>query len=142
MTSVRGNTCAALAAILLAGCSYMPASVNKMVGYGLTGDQEVPPVKTKAIGKSTIKIADDRTVSGGVTVDGMVPTMAHIHHGAPGVNGPIILPLVRTGDNSFGVTSSARLSPAQYEAFKAGDLYVNVHSAAHPGGEVRMQLKP
>jgi hypothetical protein len=35
-----------------------------------------------------------------------------------------------------------KLTDAQYKAFKAGDLYVNVHSAQHQGGEIRGQLKP
>ena len=38
--------------------------------------------------------------------------------------------------------AGAKLTEAQYKAYEAGDLYVNVHSAAHKGGEVRGQLKP
>jgi hypothetical protein len=34
------------------------------------------------------------------------------------------------------------LTPDQMKAFKDGDLYVNIHSAAHPVGEVRAILKP
>jgi hypothetical protein len=120
----------------------MPASVNRMAGYGLSGEQEVPPVSTKAIGKSTIKVADDHSVSGSVTFEGMTATMAHIHNGAPGVAGPVIIPLTRTSDTSFAVPSGAKLTESQYAAYQAGNLYVNVHSAAHPSGEIRMQLKP
>ncbi len=36
----------------------------------------------------------------------------------------------------------SKLTDEQYAAYKAGNLYVNVHSAANKGGEIRAQLKP
>jgi len=127
-------------AVLLAGCFSMPAL--SIAADGLSGDQEVPAVSTKAMGKSSIKIASDKSVTGGVTYEGMNATAAHIHQGAAGANGPVIVPLNKTSDNAFSAPADAKLSDAQYDAYKAGGLYVNVHSAAHPGGEIRMQLKP
>src|ERR1700682_3629748 len=67
----------------------------------LSGSNEVPPVNSAAKGTGTITIKDDRTVSGSVTVTGMAPTAAHIHEGAPGANGPVIVPMVKSGDNMF-----------------------------------------
>jgi hypothetical protein len=100
----------------------------------------VPAVKTEASGKSTITVAADKTVSGKVTYQGMTATAAHIHQGAKGSNGPVIVPLTKTSDDSFSVPAGTKLTDAQYDSYKAGDLYVNVHSAAHPGGEIRTQL--
>ena len=107
----------------------------------LSGDQEVPPVQTSGSGSGTITIGDDGSVSGSVTAAGFTPTAAHIHEGAAGKNGPVIVPFTKDGDK-FGPAAGAKLTPDQLKAFKAGNLYVNIHSAAHPGGEVRAQLKP
>ena len=52
------------------------------------------------------------------------------------------IPLVQDGDGRWAVPAGVKLSDAQYEALKAGRLYVNVHSAQFPGGEVRAQLQP
>ena len=73
---------------------------------------------------------------------GISATAAHIHEGPKGKNGPVIIPLTKSGDNTFTVTAGAKLSDAQLESLKAGNLYVNVHSAANPGGEVRAQIAP
>ena len=107
----------------------------------LSGDSEVPPVKTAAAGKATITVAPDKSLSGEVTTTGIAATMAHIHEAAAGKNGGVIIPLKQEGDK-FVVPAGTKLTDAQAEALKAGNLYVNVHSAANPGGEIRAQLKP
>jgi hypothetical protein len=108
----------------------------------LTGAQEVPPVSTTASGRSTIAVASDRSVSGSVIVSGIEATAAHIHQGAMGANGPVIVPLAKTSATTFSVPAGAKLTDAQYAALQEGKLYINVHSAAHPGGEIRLQMKP
>lgn len=108
----------------------------------LSGDQEVPPATTTAAGSGTIAIAADKSVSGSVTTTGVEGMAAHIHVGSTGKNGPVIIPLTKTGDNGWSVPAGAKLTDAQYDSFKAGDLYVNVHSAKYKGGEIRGQLKP
>ena len=112
------------------------------VKVALTGAQEVPAVKTAASGTGTITVGDDKTVRGSVETKGINATAAHIHEGAVGKNGGVIIPLVKGADGTFSVPAGARLTDAQFAAFKAGDLYINVHSAAHPDGEIRAQLKP
>jgi CHRD domain len=108
----------------------------------LSGNQEVPPVSTSASANGTITVSPDMSVSGSITVSGMEPTAAHIHEGAQGKNGPVIIPLSKSSDNTWSVPAGAKLTDAQYKSYLAGNLYVNVHSAAHKGGEIRAQLSP
>jgi hypothetical protein len=108
----------------------------------LSGDQEVPAVQTSASGSGTITINDDKTVSGSVTTTGVKGTMAHIHEAPAGQNGGVAIPLAKKGDNEWAVPAGAKLSDDQFKAFKAGNLYVNVHSDANKAGEIRGQLKP
>jgi len=122
--------------------AYSTFAIGADVKVMLSGDQEVPGVKTTATGQGTISVGADKSVSGSVTTTGVKGTMAHIHEGAPGKNGGVAVPLAPNGDNGWSVPAGAKLSDAQYEAFKAGNLYVNVHSAANPGGEIRGQIKP
>jgi hypothetical protein len=68
--------------------------------------------------------------------------MAHIHEGAAGSNGPVIIPLAKVSDTVWAVPAGAKLTDAQYESYKAGKLYFNMHSDAHKSGEVRGQIKP
>jgi PBP1b-binding outer membrane lipoprotein LpoB len=122
----------------------MPAATPAPMASGMTlsGAQEVPPNPSTASAKSTIMIGADHSVSGSVQVMGMTPTMAHIHEAVKGSNGPVIVPFVKMADNTFGPAPGAKLTDAQYESYKAGKLYINVHSATYPGGEIRMQMWP
>lgn len=128
--------------IVLAGLLFAGGALAGPVQVKLSGDQEVPPVQTSASGSGTITVNDDMTVSGGVKTTGVKGTMAHIHEGAAGANGGVAIPLSKKGDNEWVVPAGAKLTDAQFSAFKAGGLYVNVHSDAHKGGEVRGQMKP
>lgn len=132
---------AAMALTIGAACVYANVVRAEDVKLTLSGDQESPAVKTKASGSGAITIKDDMSVSGSVKTKNVKGTAAHIHEGAPGQNGPVIIPLTKSGD-TWKVPDNAKLTDAQYQAFKAGNLYVNVHTKAHPNGEVRAQLKP
>ena len=112
------------------------------VKLSLTGDQEVPAVSSSASGVGTIAIKDDKSVSGSIKTKGIVGTVAHIHLAEPGKNGPPIITLTKTDENTWSVPEGAKLTDDQYKAFKEGNLYVNVHSSEHKGGEIRTQLKP
>jgi hypothetical protein len=117
-------------------------AVAKDVKVTLSGSEETPPVTTSASGTGTIKVADDKSVSGRIKSSGVDGTVAHIHVGAPGQSGPPIITLDKGADGVWSVPAGAKLTDEQYASFKAGDLYVNVHSAEHKPGEIRGQLKP
>lgn len=139
----KSRLAALMGSIVLAGLatggSIAMAAQNKVM---LSGSQEVPAVTTSAKGEGTITVNSDKTVSGSVMTSGVDGTMAHIHQAAAGKNGPIIIPLEKKGNNEWMVPANAKLTDEQYKAYEAGDLYVNVHSDAHKGGEIRDQLKP
>ena len=133
---------AVLALGLLAGCHTMQG-MKSDVGMGhiaLSGKNEVPPHDSNATGTATVRVGSDRSVTVNISVSGMTPTAAHIHQGAAGVNGPVIVPLDKTGDNTFASKADAKMTEAQYEAYRAGNTYLNVHSAKYPAGEIRAQL--
>ena len=136
-----------VASLLLASCAaYQDKAPSWMPGSGavsvkLSGAEEVPPVNASGSGSGTIRVNADGAVSGSVTTTGVEGTMAHIHQGPKGQNGPVIIPLTKNGD-TYTVPSGAKLSEAQMKAFKEGNLYVNVHTARNKGGEVRGQLVP
>ena len=108
----------------------------------LAGSQEVPPVTTSASGAGSIMVGPDGSVSGSVTTSGVDGTMAHIHEAPMGQNGPVIVPFAKTADNVWSVPAGAKLTDAQLQSLRSGNLYINVHSAANKGGEIRGQLKP
>jgi hypothetical protein len=126
-------------ALLLMASANLYAQQPPM-SISLNGSSVVPPVTTSAMGTGQIKVLPDRTVSGSVKVSGLVPTMAHIHEGAAGKNGPAIITLTKIADDTFTVPAAAKLTAAQYKSYLAGKLYVSVHSAQYPNGEIRAQL--
>ena len=145
LRSVRGRRYPVIPVMVLAIVAFAGAgrlAFAADVNVTLSGDQVTPAVTTSASGSGTITIGDDHSVSGSVTTTGVAGTAAHIHMAAAGQNGPVIVPMTKSGDNTWTVQAGAKLTDQQYDAFKAGNLYVNVHSAAHPGGEIRGQLKP
>lgn len=79
-----------------------------------------------------------------------LPTMAHIHLGAKGVSGPVLIWLCGLGSPDSQlvaahpckspVTGTVTLTPALQKDFTKGLLYVNVHTAKNPNGEIRGQI--
>jgi hypothetical protein len=65
-------------------------------------------------------------------------TAAHFHSGEPGKNGGVAVPIAGADKGAF--EGSATLTDAQADELLAGKWYVNVHTAANKGGEVRGQV--
>jgi hypothetical protein len=135
------SSAAVVCALLLASCSMMPSSNPNEHRLTLTGAEEVPPVPTSATATGTITINPDGTLSGSITTHDMTSTVSHIHMGPPGTVSPVIVPLVKSGE-TYSVPPGAKLTDAQMAAYRAGNLYVNVHSAKYPVGEIRAQIRP
>lgn len=119
----------------------------------LQGHHEVPPVETNANGRAYLALDDDglslHYVVRVADIDGI--TLAHLHAGAPDENGPPVITLFdatgATGPGgAFGPGSPLRgtvlLSLQNAALLRAGGLYLNVHTTAHAGGEIRGQILP
>jgi predicted small lipoprotein YifL len=132
----------------LAACSsggddpiLLPPTTTAQLKASMSGDQEVPPTVTGALGTGSLSLeSPSRTVSGSIAIDGMTANAAHIHQGEVGVSGPIIVPLAETAPGTWSVPAGTTLTDAQASAFAAGGLYFNAHSTANPNGEIRGQI--
>ena len=125
---------------LAAACAMMSGA--KTATVTLSGAEQVPPVATSATGSGSFTVNEDKTVNGSITVSGLAPFAAHIHVAARGKNGPVAVGLSKTNGNVWSTPSGAKFNDDQYKAFLAGETYVNVHTPAHKGGEIRAQLQP
>jgi mono/diheme cytochrome c family protein len=105
----------------------------------LSGAQEVPASTTKATAYGTVVLDPvAKTIRGVIVTSGIVGILAHIHNGVPGVSGPVIFPF--TGGPTVWTLASTAITDAQITDLKSGAYYLNVHSTAAPGGEIRGQL--
>jgi hypothetical protein len=136
-----GGTLLAMS-VFAASLAVHAQDVAEDVKVTLTGAEEVPAVTTAAKGEGTITVAEDKSVSGTLTTTGVEGVAAHIHIAERGKNGPPVITLTKGADGSWSTPAGARLTDEQYQAFKAGHLYINVHSAKHKSGEIRGQLQP
>ncbi|RII28358.1 MAG: hypothetical protein CXR31_00215 [Geobacter sp.] len=145
-----------LASILSASIGF---AAEKSFHAKLTGNDEVPSVKTKARGEVTFKLSSDgKELSYKLYVKNIeYANAAHIHRGMKGKSGPPLANLF-TGPKKEGKFSGA-LSEGTITAkdlsgdlmgkslddlvqlIKSGDIYVNVHTDANPDGEIRGQIK-
>ena len=143
-----------VATLALAG---LPATVlavdptQPAYGGPLTGAQEIPAVVTTAAGQGTVVIsADGSTITYLVTYSGLSGSVAaaHIHTGAAGIAGGVILPLTAGPSPMTGTLTAANFAASgsvttfaqAVAAIRAGTTYFNLHTAANPGGELRGQI--
>ncbi len=112
--------------------------------YGaLSGANEVPANASAGSGIVLVKLnTASNTVElfGNYTGVSANVTGSHIHQGAAGVNGGVIVNLTNTGGTAGTLTGTGTLTDPQETELLAGNMYVNVHTSAFPGGEIRAQL--
>jgi hypothetical protein len=107
----------------------------------LDGAQETPAVTTNAFGAGVLVVDSTGRVSGFVTTSGLTgANAAHVHIGARGVAGGIIVPLAGGPDLWVVPDGAPALDATQLAAFEANNLYFNVHTPANPNGEIRGQI--
>lgn len=162
MRSLQISCFAAALSLSLAGAAGAADKSGEKFRADLTGDAEVPPVITDTSGDFRLAYDDfEGTATYRIRLrDGTRVFMAHIHCGVAGNNGPIVVWLAgrpATGawevdgkwiDNAAFtdadvISSSCGTNLAELiEAIRNGGAYVNVHTEANPGGEVRGQIRP
>lgn len=140
MNSKRFATIAAAAGLCISLGGPAVAEMMTMK-VNLTGAAEVPAVTSP--GKGTADVSFDsatKTLTWKVSYSGLTgpATMAHFHGPAEaGKNAPVAVPLK---DAASGAEGSATLTNAQAADLMAGRYYINIHTAAHPAGEIRGQV--
>jgi hypothetical protein len=133
----------ATGAFVIAGCGMM--NPNKGMGGAMTvplsGQNEVPPNASGGSGTGKVEL-DGNVIKWTVSYSGTTGpvTAGHFHGPAqPGANAGVVVPFA--GPLASPIIGSATLTPAQVDQLKGGLWYVNLHTAANPGGEIRGQVK-
>jgi hypothetical protein len=133
---------AAAAAFAFAGCGMMKSdSMGGAMTVPLSASNEVPPNASSGTGTAKVEL-DGSVVKWNISYSGMTGpvTAGHFHGPAPaGSNAGVVVPFA--GPLASPIIGSATLTPAQLDQLKAGMWYINLHTAANPGGEIRGQVK-
>lgn len=109
----------------------------------LSGNQEVPMVNTDSSATATVEI-DESLPAFKVTIDASMvegASAAHVHAGTIGMNGGVAYPLVASGEGTYSLMATD-LTQGGLNDLLDGQWYLNVHTPANPGGEVRGQIVP
>lgn len=121
-------------------------TIGVPVQTSLSGAQETPAVDSQGIGIADFAVNfDTGEISGTVTFSGLSSNAAsaHIHQGAVGVNGPVLITLIDGSGATSGVwtiPAGTMLSQSELTALRNNELYFNIHSAANLNGEIRGQI--
>jgi hypothetical protein len=127
------------AGLLTAGIWVSAQAAQETYKATLNGASEVPPVTTSATGSATVTVdTASKKATWSVTYAGVTAAAAHIHCGAaPGANAGVAVPLT-VGPSP--IAGSGAMTDGQLADLQAGKCYVNIHTAANKGGEIRGQL--
>ena len=133
---------------LVAAAALWPSAQAAMVTYkaNLAGAAEVPPVQSAGKGTAAVNVdTATKGVSWRVEYAGLSgpAAAAHIHCGAPaGGNAGVAVPLGTAPNWNSPLQGNGTLTDAQLQQMQSGQCYVNIHTEAHKGGEIRGQLAP
>lgn len=134
-------SCGGIAACVLLAASAAFAAEVKMKA-DLSGAQEVPPATTQGTGTAAITFdTANKRLSWTINYSGLSgpATAAHFHGPAEaGKNAGVAVPIPNQAKSP--VAGSATLTDAQAADLQGGKYYVNIHTAANPGGEIRGQV--
>ena len=115
-----------------------PITTSNFMG-NLSGANETIANSSTASGMSMATFdSNTKILTVTTTYYGITPTAGHIHRGAVGISGPVIYPFPNL--TSPIVYSTPALSDSDVTNLMTNKLYVNFHSTAYPGGEIRAQL--
>jgi len=109
---------------------------EKSMNFELSGSQAVPPVATQASGQCAAAL-DNATLAVSCTHNVQEVQAAHIHDANAGINGGVLLPFASPNSPIIEVFD---LFEDEVVKLKSQNLYINVHSDAFPGGEIRGQM--
>ena len=143
MPFYRKNLTSILLASLLtlSACDMPSTDASKLVAT-LSAASEVPPIDSKASGEADVKIdVKDYKLSWTIKYADLsgVVTGAHFHGpAAAGVNADVVVPI--SGDLTSPIKGEATLTAEQTAELLEGKWYINLHTAAHPDGEIRGQV--
>lgn len=117
------------------------STTNVLLNTTLNGAKEVPSVSTSATGTGSFTLTSsglqyDITVRG---MSGSAITGAHFHLGAAGISGPVVEPITFSGLRAIGTWTG--LTAQERDDILDGRIYVNIHTAANPNGEIRGQVE-
>jgi CHRD domain len=121
--------------------------VTTIPNVSLSGIQEVPPVTTVGSGTGSLTVSlGTGKLSGSVAFNtpSSIADRAHIHQGFAGENGPILVTLLGGApgiSGTWAVPADTFLSAERLGSLISDRLYVNVHTAGHPDGEIRGQIR-
>lgn len=111
----------------------------------LSGAAEVPAKTSNGTGSASFTINDNRTITYDLAVTGITPTAQHIHGPADATTPAGVIVGLTIGTNQT-ITPSSLTGAVNYDSLlvllRNGHSYVNVHTAANPGGEIRGQILP
>ena len=132
-----------VAAVAVAGTAGAAQAQGRSLSTTLTGAAEVPgPGDPDGSGTATLTVNPGLgQICYELTVSGIAPaTAAHIHVGAVGVAGPVVVPLEPPTDGASSDCAEVSRELGLAILKSPSDYYVNVHNAEFPAGAVRGQL--